>query len=158
LIVPANVASFGFTSGLCAWQESNLPANGVISRPGVAREVAPCERGRARSRPKRRGYRASRGELSGAISTALCRRRNGSAPSQERLRALRTPVTADGAGWPDLVLVRPPRIIFAELKGERGTASQRQTEWLDVLRLLPQVEVYLWHPNDWPTLVEVLTG
>jgi hypothetical protein len=70
----------------------------------------------------------------------------------------RTPVTADGAGWPDLVLVRPPRLIFAELKSERGTVSARQTEWLDVLRLLPKAEVYLWHPSDWDELVEVLTG
>jgi hypothetical protein len=34
----------------------------------------------------------------------------------------------------------------------------RQLEWLDVLRLLPQVEVYLWRPSDWDGLVEVLTG
>jgi VRR-NUC domain-containing protein len=70
----------------------------------------------------------------------------------------RTPVTADGAGWPDLVLVRPPRIVFAELKSERGKVRPEQTEWLDVLRLLPGTEVYLWRPNDWDALVEVLTG
>jgi hypothetical protein len=70
----------------------------------------------------------------------------------------RTPVTADGAGWPDLVLVRPPRIIFAELKSETGELRQRQAEWLDVLRLLPQVEVRLWRPADWTALVEDLTG
>jgi hypothetical protein len=70
----------------------------------------------------------------------------------------RTPVTADGAGWPDLVLVRPPRIIFAELKSETGELRPRQAEWLDVLRLLPQVEVRLWRPADWNALVEDLTG
>jgi hypothetical protein len=70
----------------------------------------------------------------------------------------RTPVTADGAGWPDLVLVRPPRLIFAELKSESGKLRPRQTEWLDVLRLLPQAETYLWRPSDWDALVEVLTG
>jgi VRR-NUC domain len=70
----------------------------------------------------------------------------------------RTPVTADGAGWPDLVLVRPPRIIFAELKSETGEVKPRQAEWLDVLRLLPQVEVRLWRPADWDALVEDLTG
>jgi hypothetical protein len=70
----------------------------------------------------------------------------------------RTPVTGDGASWPDLVLVRPPRLVFAELKSARGDASERQLEWLDVLRLLPQVEVYLWRPSDWDTLVERLTG
>jgi hypothetical protein len=70
----------------------------------------------------------------------------------------RTPVTADGAGWPDLVLVRPPRIVFAELKSERGKPSEQQTGWLDVLRLLPAAEVYLWKPSDWDDLVELLTG
>jgi hypothetical protein len=70
----------------------------------------------------------------------------------------RTPVTADGAGWPDLVLVRPPRILFVELKSETGQLRPNQTEWLDVLRLLPQVEVYLWRPGDWDTVVETLTG
>jgi hypothetical protein len=70
----------------------------------------------------------------------------------------RTPVTADGQGWPDLVLVRPPRLAFAELKRESGEATLCQLEWLDVLRLLPQVETYLWRPSDWDTIVEVLTG
>lgn len=70
----------------------------------------------------------------------------------------RVPVTADGAGWPDLVLVRPPRLIFAELKSEIGTVKPRQLEWLEVLRLLPQAEVFVWRPSDWDSLVEVLTG
>ena len=70
----------------------------------------------------------------------------------------RTPVTADGAGWPDLVLVRPPRIIFAELKNDRGEVRPAQLEWLDVLRLLPYAEVYLWRPSDWDAVVETLTG
>jgi VRR-NUC domain len=70
----------------------------------------------------------------------------------------RTPVTADGAGWPDLVLVRPPRLIFAELKSETGQVKPLQTEWLDVLRLLPQVEVFVWRPSDWGDLVAILTG
>lgn len=70
----------------------------------------------------------------------------------------RVPITADGQGWPDLVLVRPPRLIFAELKSETGKVKPHQTEWLDVLRLLPQVEVFLWRPSDWDTLVEILTG
>jgi hypothetical protein len=70
----------------------------------------------------------------------------------------RTPVTADGAGWPDLVLVRPPRLVFAELKSQTGQVKPQQTEWLDVLRLLPQVEVFVWRPSDWDDLVATLTG
>lgn len=70
----------------------------------------------------------------------------------------RTPVAADGAGWPDLVLVRPPRLIFAELKSATGKLSGRQQVWLDTLRLLPQAEVFVWRPSDWDALVETLTG
>jgi hypothetical protein len=70
----------------------------------------------------------------------------------------RVPITADGHGWPDLVLVRPPRILFAELKSESGELRPRQLEWLDALRLLPQVEVFLWRPSDWDVIVETLTG
>jgi hypothetical protein len=70
----------------------------------------------------------------------------------------RTPVTADGAGWPDLVLVRPPRIAFVELKSAADELRPNQTEWLAVLRLLPQVETYVWRPSDWDALVEILTG
>src|SRR5712691_11724692 len=70
----------------------------------------------------------------------------------------KTPVTADGAGWPDLVLVRPPRLVFAELKSDTGKVRPQQTEWLDVLRLLPQAETFLWRPCDWDSIVETLTG
>jgi hypothetical protein len=71
-------------------------------------------------------------------------------------RSTKYPRTS-GAGWPDLVCVRPPRLIFAELKSETGALRPRQCEWLDVLRLLPQVEVFVW-PADWDELVETLTG
>lgn len=70
----------------------------------------------------------------------------------------RTPVTADGAGWPDLVCVRGDRIIFAELKSDTGKLSARQRQWLDVLQLIPGCEVYVWRPGDWAELVQVLTG
>ena len=64
----------------------------------------------------------------------------------------------DAHGWPDLTLVRPPRLVFAELKSHTGKPTERQLEWLDVLRLVPGVEVYLWNPADWHSLVELLTG
>ena len=66
-----------------------------------------------------------------------------------------TPVQGD-VGFPDLVLCRPPRLIFAELKSERGKPSTDQMEWLDALRACG-VEVYLWRPSDWETVVDVLT-
>lgn len=63
-------------------------------------------------------------------------------------------------GFPDLVLVRDGRLIFAELKTEAKTskATQEQDEWLAALRDVAGVEVYLWRPSDWSDVVEVLTG
>jgi ribosomal protein L37E len=55
------------------------------------------------------------------------------------------------AGFPDLVLVRPPRVIFAELKTRTGRASPAQLDWLQLLRDCPGVETYLWRPADWDT-------
>lgn len=60
------------------------------------------------------------------------------------------------AGFPDLVLVRPPRVIFAELKMPRRKPTPAQQEWLNLLGECPQVEVYLWTPDDWETVVAVL--
>lgn len=59
------------------------------------------------------------------------------------------------AGFPDLVLVRQPRVLFVELKrdGRRPTAPQQL--WLDDLEACGQ-EVYVWRPSDWQTITEVL--
>jgi hypothetical protein len=62
-----------------------------------------------------------------------------------------TPVSADGAGFPDLVLVRGGRVIFAELKAAKGRVRPEQTEWLNALLLAdgPTVRTYTWRPDDW---------
>ncbi len=59
-------------------------------------------------------------------------------------------------GWPDLALCRPPRLILAELKSERGKATPPQEEWLALLAACPGVEVYLWRPSDFDTITSVL--
>lgn len=51
-------------------------------------------------------------------------------------------------GFPDLVLVRPPRILFVELKTERGKVTPAQQAWLDALAACPGCEVDLWRPRD----------
>ena len=59
------------------------------------------------------------------------------------------------AGFPDLVLVRRERLIFAELKMPKGRVSPLQREWLNDLRFVASViqtrniEVHLWTPADW---------
>jgi hypothetical protein len=62
-------------------------------------------------------------------------------------RGWRTPVQADGKGWPDLTLVRE-RVVFAELKTARGLVSAEQEDWLAALARAG-AELYLWREGDW---------
>lgn len=60
------------------------------------------------------------------------------------------------AGYPDVCMVRLSRIIYAELKSEKGKVSQKQQEWLDDLLATGKVEVYLWKPSQFEEIVEIL--
>lgn len=58
-------------------------------------------------------------------------------------------------GFPDLVMVRGDRIIFAELKSATGRLMADQESWIELLRGAGQV-VYVWRPANWPEIKEVL--
>jgi len=60
------------------------------------------------------------------------------------------------SGMPDLILVRAPRIIFAELKSEHGRLSPAQKSAIADLEQCPGIETFVWRPSDWQTIVEVL--
>ena len=61
------------------------------------------------------------------------------------------------AGFPDLVLCRPPRLIFAELKSATGKVTASQQQWLAVLgQVAGEVEAYLWRPADFDEIVTLL--
>lgn len=70
------------------------------------------------------------------------------------------------AGFPDCVMVRRGRVIFAELKSKKGQLSEKQREWFDALQgvdkhrlregLIPSIEVYLWLPSAFDEIAEVL--
>lgn len=66
-----------------------------------------------------------------------------------------TPVQADGAGYPDLHMVRGERSVFAELKAQHGKPSSEQEAWMEKLRATGH-EVYLWRPSDRDAIEEVL--
>lgn len=87
-------------------------------------------------------------------------------------------------GFPDLTMVRARdrRLLFAELKTDKGVVSPSQVEWLDLLGAvafdrdawqaalrnehylvpipntvpLPRIEVYVWRPRDWDAIGEAL--
>lgn len=78
-------------------------------------------------------------------------------------------------GFPDLVLVRPPRLIFAELKNEKNKLSHDQEMWMAALKVValsareqaeailteglpvkPLVEAHIWRPDDWDLVQAVL--
>jgi len=51
-------------------------------------------------------------------------------------------------GFPDWVFVRPPRVLFVELKRKGRNPTETQDAWLDALLDCPGVEVYIWRPAD----------
>ncbi len=59
-------------------------------------------------------------------------------------------------GWPDYALCRPPRLVLAELKREKGKTTPSQAAWLERLGACPGVEVYLWRPSDRDEIERVL--
>lgn len=65
------------------------------------------------------------------------------------------------AGFPDLVLVRPrgrglsARVIFAELKSQRGRPTDAQHVWLTAL-IDADAEVYVWRPSDFRAIEATL--
>lgn len=71
----------------------------------------------------------------------------------ETAKGWRTPVQADGKGYPDMTLVhrRQRRLLFVELKAEKGSVSEEQARWLEDLLLCSgdRVAVHVWRPADW---------
>jgi hypothetical protein len=61
------------------------------------------------------------------------------------------------AGFPDLVLCRPPRLIVAELKVGRNVPTPAQHEWLDALRACG-AEMFVWYPEDMQAIGDVLAA
>jgi hypothetical protein len=60
------------------------------------------------------------------------------------------------AGFPDLVLVRE-RVVYAELKSDKGRLRPEQTVWLERLQGAG-AEAYVWRPANWVTIGQILGG
>lgn len=60
-------------------------------------------------------------------------------------------------GFPDLVIVGPGGVIFAELKSSTGKVSLAQQEWIDKLNSAGGT-AYVWRPEDWPKVERIVAG
>lgn len=62
-------------------------------------------------------------------------------------RGWRTPVQADGKGYPDLTIVGPGGVLFRELKSATGKLSPEQAVWMYKLNEAG-ADVGRWRPAD----------
>lgn len=53
-------------------------------------------------------------------------------------------------GFPDLTLAKDGRVLFVELKSERGRLTEAQKTWLEALG------GHVWRPSDWQKITAVL--
>ncbi len=60
------------------------------------------------------------------------------------------------AGFPDLVLLRPPTLIVAELKVGKNRVTPEQNLWLNLFEEA-NVAAYVWTPRDWAEIESVLS-
>lgn len=67
-----------------------------------------------------------------------------------------TPVQGDGAGFPDLVLVKD-RVLFVELKVGKGVLSNNQKKWARALGMA-NASVDVWRPDNMDEIWLVLQG
>ncbi len=64
-------------------------------------------------------------------------------------------------GFPDICAVKvdpktgAARLLYAELKAEKGKLSSAQNEWMDALARVPCAEVYIWRPSQFDEVLEV---
>jgi hypothetical protein len=67
----------------------------------------------------------------------------------------RTPVSGDGKGFPDLLLVRGDRVIVAELKVGKNKLTLEQIAWLAAFKGA-NIPAFVWTPGEWPEIERTL--
>ena len=61
-------------------------------------------------------------------------------------------------GFPDLVLIKPPKVIFLEVKREKGRLTVAQADVLAMLEDCSEVQAAVVRPTDWGQVVEWLSS
>jgi hypothetical protein len=71
----------------------------------------------------------------------------------------RTPVQADGKGFPDLVMAHPRHgLIVRELKANGASkVTKEQAEWLSLFETVG-ISAGVWRPDDWDEIEATLRG
>ena len=64
--------------------------------------------------------------------------------------------TRSPKGELDLRMIRPPRVVIAELKVGDNALTPEQRQTIALLEDCPGVEVYVWRPDDWPAIEAAL--
>jgi VRR-NUC domain len=59
-------------------------------------------------------------------------------------------------GFPDLICCDGHRILAIETKSRIGKLTPEQSTWLNLLQHTGLVEVYVFRPQDWPALIDIL--
>lgn len=62
----------------------------------------------------------------------------------------------DAAGFPDLVLVRPPEVVVIEVKKELGKTTDEQEEWLAAFEACG-IDAFVARPSNFDLIVARLT-
>jgi hypothetical protein len=65
--------------------------------------------------------------------------------------------THSPAGFPDIVAARRGRVVAAELKVGGNTPTAAQEAWLAELAENAGIEAFVWYPEDWDAIEEVLS-
>ena len=77
-------------------------------------------------------------------------------------KGYRTPVSYDGAGFPDLVAIGNGHVMFIEVKRNSMGLSPNQERWADVASevscLTDRVSYWTLRPKDWERFVGYVKG
>ncbi len=61
-------------------------------------------------------------------------------------------------GFPDICVVKGERLLFIELKAQKGWLTNAQNEWMDALARVPCAECYIWRPSQFDEVLAVANG
>jgi VRR-NUC domain len=78
-------------------------------------------------------------------------------PAMNRRGQWRTAVSADGKGFPDLLLIRPPQVLALECKSEHEKVRPDQEEWIRLFHNCDKnINGLVIRPSDWSMIQTLL--